>query len=425
MNDRPLETFERLFGPEFGHGKLFDAGRMRAALNALGDPHKKLPPVIHIAGTNGKGSTLAFMRAIAEAAGLNVHTFTKPHLIALHERFLVAGAPAPDEALINAAERVSNTAPQLTQFEAQVAAALLLFSETPAGLCLIETGMGGRDDATNVFERPRACVLTPIDFDHQEFLGASIAEIAAHKAGILRPGAPAIVARQSDQARQVIELYAERIGAPLCRCGVEWDAYPSAGRLVVQTESRVLDLPAPALHGAHQFDNAGLAVAALVYAAVADISDASFAQGIASARWPGRLQPLTRGPLAERALANGAELWIDGGHNVHAARALAAWLAAADRVRPGPSAVIIGMRARKDWRGFLAALAEAAPRIITVPIPEDPVDPGALASHARTLGLATESALTLDDALTRSRGAVRILICGSLLLAGEALARSA
>lgn len=425
MTDRPLQAFERLFGPEFGHGKPFDAGRMSAALGALGDPHKELPPVVHVAGTNGKGSTLAFMRAIAEAAGLNVHAFTKPHLIALSERFLVAGAPAADDELIAAAERISNAAPQLTQFEAHVAAALLLFSEAPADLCLIETGMGGRDDATNVFERPRACVLTPIDFDHQEFLGAGIAEIAAHKAGILKAGAPAIVARQPAAARQAIEQRAGRIGAPLYRCGVEWDAYANAGRLVVQTESRVLDLPAPALYGAHQFDNAGLAVAALVYAGVAGISDASFAHGVASARWPGRLQPLTRGPLADCAHASGAELWIDGGHNVHAARALAVWLNAAERVRPGPSAVIVGMRARKDWSGFLAALAVAAPRVIAVPVSSDTADPAALAAHARTLGLAAEIAPALEDALARARGAARILICGSLLLAGEALARSA
>jgi dihydrofolate synthase/folylpolyglutamate synthase len=421
------DAFTRLFGPEFGHGKPHDLARMHAALAALGKPQERLPPVIHVAGTNGKGSTIAFMRAIAEAAGLRVHAFTKPHLITLNERFLIAGDPAQDEILIAAAERVADAAPALTQFEAQVAAALLLFSETPAELCLLETGMGGLDDATNVVQQPSACVLAPIDLDHQEFLGPGIADIAGHKAGILKPGTPAIVARQPEAARTVIEQCAAQIGAPLYRHGVEWDACPSAGRLVVQTESRALDLPPPALHGAHQFDNAGLAAATLIHAGIADFSDACLAQGVANARWPGRLHPLTRGPYADRARAAGAELWIDGGHNLHAARALAAWLASAARMRPAEAVVIIGMRKRKDWRGFLGALTPMAPRIVAVPVSEESADPAALAAHAAALGLPAETASTLEDAVACAlsyRGA-RLLICGSLLLASEALARLA
>lgn len=422
MADRALEAFERLFGPEFGHGKTFDLNALRVALSALGDPQRKLPPVIHVAGTNGKGSTIAFMRAIAEAAGLHVHAFTKPHLFALRERFVVAGVEADDDALIANAERIHAVAPNLTQFDAQVAAAFLLFSETPADLVLLETGMGGRDDSTNVIERPTVSVITPISLDHQDALGASIGEIAAHKAGIIKRGAPVFVARQPDAARQVIEAQAERLGAPLHRLGVEWDAYANAGRLVVQSETRALDLPLPALHGAHQIDNAGLACATLMH--VLDFSDDAFATGVQSARWPGRLEPLTRGALSAPVRASGGEVWVDGGHNADGAAALARALRKMDDKRPAHVVAIIGMRARKDADTFVGAIAGAVDEIISVPLSEAHIAPLMLVAIAGVMGVAASTAPSLAAAMQNAAQlpAPRLLICGSFLLAAEALA---
>ncbi|HYD71820.1 MAG TPA: Mur ligase family protein, partial [Candidatus Binatia bacterium] len=318
MNDPVRERFERLFGPEFHHGKPFDLKLLRDALAALGSPQETLPPVVHVAGTNGKGSTIAFMSAIAEAAGLKVHAFTKPHLFQLNERFVVSSRFADDRALLEAAEDIARVEPRLTQFDAQVAAALLLFREHQAALALVETGMGGRDDSTNVVNTVAASVITPIGVDHQDALGSTLVEIAAHKAGILKTHAPAIIARQAPEALEVIEARAEAIGAPLFRCGVEWDAYASHGRLVVQTGTRALDLPLPALQGRHQIENAGLASAALLLSGVVSLDESAFASGVENAAWPGRLQPLTRGALSAPVRAGGGEVWVDGGHNAHA-----------------------------------------------------------------------------------------------------------
>ncbi|MDX2275866.1 MAG: Mur ligase family protein [Hyphomonadaceae bacterium] len=422
MSDAALQRFEQLFGPEFGHGKAFDLALLHQALTALGAPHTKLPPVFHIAGTNGKGSTIAFLRAIAEAAGLSVHAFTKPHLHQLNERFLIAGRTASDDALIAAAERVRAHGPQLTQFDAQVAAALLLFSEAPADLVLLETGMGGRDDSTNVVN-PALSILTPIGLDHQDALGPSIADIAAHKAGILKPKTWAITAQQSADVMDVIEAQAQSIGAPLWRQGVEWDAYANSGRLVVQTEQRTLDLPLPSLQGAHQIQNAGLAAASFLSPTPFDIPDEAFAQGIRAARWPGRLQPLSAGALAAPVRALGGEVWVDGGHNAHAAQALAHALAELQRKRAAPVALIIGMRARKDAAAFIAALAPSAQRIIAVPLSEAHIAPEQLAQLAREAGVEASTAPSLAAAMQNAAQlpAPRVLICGSLLLAAEAL----
>jgi dihydrofolate synthase/folylpolyglutamate synthase len=421
LQDRALERFTDLFGPEFGHGRAFDLARLRNALDALGAPHEKLPPVIHVAGTNGKGSTIAFMRAIAEAAGLRVHVFTKPHLLHLRERFRVAGALATDDALIAATERVAHASADLTQFEAQVAAALLLFSETPADLTLLEVGLGGRDDATNVIPPPRLAVITTISLDHQDALGETIEAIAQHKAGILRRGITAIIARQPEAARAVIESEAERIGATLLQQGAAWDVFPNNGRLVAQTLDRALDMPLPTLFGTHQVENAGLAIAALLALDDARFTSAAFAKGVAQANWPGRLQPLKRGPLADA--AHGAELWIDGGHNIGAAHALVGALGLMQRKRPAKTALIIGMRARKDWRAFVATLASAAAQIIAVPLADEGASPEMLAQCARDAGVDASTAPDLPNAIgaALSSGAERILICGSLLLAGEAL----
>lgn len=410
-----------MFGPEFGHGKPLVREPLLAALEALGAPHASLAPVIHVAGANGKGSTIAFMRAIAEAAGLKVHAFTKPHLLRLNERFVVASKIASDDVLIAAAQRVHAVAPDLTQFDAQVAAAFLLFGKTPADVVLLETGMGGRDDSTNVIAAPALAVITPIGLDHQDALGVTLAEIAAHKAGILKPNASAIIARQPDEVREVIEACAERIGAPLCRQGVEWDAYASNGRLVVQTETRALDLPLPSLHGAHQVDNAGLACAALLQ--WREFADDAFAAGVADAHWPARLQPLTRGPFSAPIRAIGGEVWIDGGHNAHATAALCRWAASAAKERRAPLVVVFGARARKDWGIALKALALIAERIIAVPIAEG-VDPESLAAYSLSEGAAAITAPSLAAAMQNAAQlpAPRVLICGSFLLAAEALA---
>jgi len=418
--DRAQHTFERLFGPEFGHGKPLDLAPLRTALAALGDPQTKLAPVIHVAGTNGKGSTIAFMRAIAEAAGLRAHAFTKPHLFQLNERFVVAHEITSDDALIAAAARVHAAAPNLTQFDAQVAAAFLLFSETPADVAFIETGMGGRDDSTNVVT-PALSVLTPIGFDHVDALGPHLADIAAHKAGIIKPGVAAIVARQAEDARTVIEARAAQVRAPLFQQGVAWDAHLSSGRLVVQTETRVLDLPPPALHGPHQIDNAGLACAALMH--WRDLDDAAYAAGTSWARWPGRLQPLTRGALSAPIRACGGEVWVDGGHNAQAAEALARALDQMRRRTPRPTIAIIGIRARKDAPAFVANIARAATAVIGVPLSEDHELAERIASFAAEHGADSAFAPSLEAAMQKAAlsPAPRVLICGSFLLAAEAL----
>jgi dihydrofolate synthase/folylpolyglutamate synthase len=417
MQDAAQQRFTELFGPEFGHGKPFDLAKLCAVLSALGEPQEKLPPTIHVAGTNGKGSTIAFMRAISEAAGFSVHAFTKPHLFKLNERFLVAGAPADDEALIEAAERVARADASLTQFDAQVAAAFLIFSETPADLVLLETGMGGREDSTNVVA-PALSIITPIGLDHQDALGATLAEIAAHKAGIIKRDTPAIIARQGGEALDIIEREAERLSVPLWRQSVEWDAFASSGRLVVQTETRVLDLPLPTLAGAHQIDNAGLACAVLLQLGLR-IHDDAFAEGVANAQWPGRLTPLVSSTL--NPLAPNAEIWIDAAHNAHAAHALARSLDAMNRKRPARTALIVGLRARKDWRAFVESLAPQAAQLIAVPLSEAHAPPEEIAQAARALGVEASTANDLRRALVEARGAGRILICGSFLLAAEAL----
>lgn len=392
------------------------------ALAALGDPQRHLPPVFHVAGTNGKGSTIAFMRAIAGAAALRVHAFTKPHLFAINERFLLAGRCADDKALIAAAERVAATAADLTQFDAQVATALLLFSETPADIVLLETGMGGRDDSTNVIDKPARSIIAPIGLDHVDALGPDIASIALHKAGVIKRGVPAIVSRQQAEALAVIEAHAESVAAPLFRQGVEWDVFSNNGRLVVQTEIRALDLPTPSLFGAHQIDNAGLACAALL--TWREFSDTAFAEGVSTVQWPARLQPLTRGRLSKLIRDRGGEVWVDAGHNVHAAQALAVSLAALRRRSKRPVVAIVGLRARKDAHAFVGALAPSVDLIIGVPLGDVHAPPEHIAALAQAHAVKGAAATSLADALDHAAlsRAPRVLICGSFLLAAEALA---
>ena len=387
-----------------------------------------LAPVIHVAGTNGKGSTIAFLNALASAGGLRVHAFTKPHLHRLNERFVVtrpAGAncstiPIEDDALINCAERIAAIDRGLTQFDAQVAAAFLLFSEFEADLVLLEAGMGGRDDSTNVVPAPVLAVLTPIDLDHVETLGPTLADIARHKAGIIKAGAKAISARQTPEVMSVLKQQADLVGAKLYIRGRDWDASESNGGLVVQTEFAADDFPPPILLGPHQWDNAGLAAAALMLLDPPNLDRGRYS-GMMLAHHPGRLQAITDGPL--KTLTGEGELWIDGAHNVLAAQALSRALAELHKKRPAKTALIIGMRARKDWRAFVKTLAPSAAITIAIPLSAESADPEALAQAAREAGAHALTAPDLYNAISAAlaNGAGRILICGSFLLAAAAL----
>ena len=397
-------------------------GRMRALLAALDDPQRRLPPVVHVAGTNGKGSTVAFIRAMAEAAGLRVHAYTSPHLVRFNERIRLAGDLISDEALNTILDRIEavDATIEATVFEVTTAAAYLAMSETPADLALIEVGLGGTWDATNVIDRPRLSVITPVDLDHAEFLGTDLAKIAAEKAGVLKAVRPGVVARQAEAAQAVIEARAAELGAPLQIMGVDFDAWAERGRLAWQGPDRFLDLPPPALTGPHQIANAGVAVAAALQL---DLSEAAIAEGLTNARWPARMQRLTEGPYADQTAASGAELWLDGGHNPHAGRALADALAGLNARAPRPLALVCGMLGNKDAGGFFAALADSGASVFTVPFDGGCADPEALAATAREHGMPASSFTALPQALAAALegGAGRILICGSLYLAGEVL----
>lgn len=405
--------------------------RVFAALERMGNPHKKLPPVIHVAGTNGKGSTIAFVRSILEAAGKSVHVYTSPHLVRFNERIVVAGQEIEDAALIDALERCDRAVGEekLTYFETTTCAALLAFAEAPADYAIIEVGLGGRLDATNVFDKPLACLITPVDLDHQQFLGDSLSLIAAEKAGILRKGVPAVIGVQSPEAMAVIEARAEELGAPLFAFGQQWQAYAEHGRMIYQDEDGLCDLSAPRLHGAHQIANAGLAVAAL-RAAGLGLSDAILSDGISSACWPARLQRLTYGPLVDLAremLGEEPEIWLDGGHNPHAARAVSAAMAGFEERSSKPLIMISGMQANKDASGYFSAFTGLASKLYAVAADYDGVaSADEVEKAARAAGLDAVAAASVEDAL-RSVGAQknseppRLLISGSLYLAGEVL----
>ena len=401
--------------------------RMRVLCAALGDPQHKLPPVIHVAGTNGKGSTVALIRAIAEAAGLKVHAYTSPHLVRFNERIRLAGKLIEDEALNAILDRIeaamAETGSESTVFESTTAAAFLAMAETPADLAIIEVGLGGVLDATNVIERPLLSVITPVDYDHAEFLGTDLAGIASEKAGVLKAGAPAVIARQKEEAMAAIERRAADVHARLTVLGVDFDAWAERGGLAFQTAELFMDLPAPALAGAHQIDNAALAIAAAVEL---DLPEAAIADGLKAVRWPARLQRISAGPYGEAARAAEAELWLDGGHNPHAAKALAAFLAERQARAPRPLALICGMLSNKDAGGFFAALKDSQATVFTVGFDGAAAEPAALAAVARGHGLAATPVGLVGEALDLALrlGAGRIAICGSLYLAGEVLGAS-
>ena len=398
--------------------------RMRTLCAVLGNPQDRLPPVIHVAGTNGKGSTVAFIRAMAEAAGLRVHAYTSPHLVRFNERIRLAGELIDDEKLSAILDRIEAVqGVQATVFESTTAAAFVAMAETPADLAIIEVGLGGTLDATNVIERPLISVIAPVDLDHAEFLGTSLTGVAAEKAGILKAGARGVVARQDEAAMAVIAAAAAKAGSPLTVMGTDFDAWAERGGMVFQDTDRFLDLPAPSLPGAHQIDNAGLAVAV---ALELDLPEEAIAEGLRSARWPARMQRLTAGPYGEAARAAEAELWLDGGHNPHAARALAYALEQRQAKAPRPLALIVGILANKDSGGFFEALKGSDAHVFTVAFEGAAADPEALAAVARGHGLGAQSAASVEAALTTALrlGAGRVVICGSLYLAGEVLGAS-
>jgi dihydrofolate synthase / folylpolyglutamate synthase len=399
--------------------------RIERLLAALGHPEQRLAPVVHIAGTNGKGSTLAMLDAMLQSDGRRVQRYISPHLVHFNERFLFDGRPIeePELALVlEHCERI-NLGLSITEFEITTAAAFLAFSRHPADLLLIETGLGGRLDATNVIARPRLTALAPISLDHQSFLGEHVAQIAFEKAGILKPRVPCIVGPQPPDALAVIEARAAEIDAPLQIHGRDWGARRAGDRLLVETGGDALDLPLPVLAGAHQIDNAGLAVTCAL--ALADLKPGrdAIAAGLRTAKWPARLQRLTGGALVDLLAAESA-LWLDGGHNPGAAEALAESLKDDD---PRPWHLIVGMLKTKDQRGFLAPLAPLARSIRTVPVPDEPAswDFRAAAGWLRASGATAAPEASVDAALMALTEAApqpfRVLICGSLYLAGHVL----
>ena len=410
------------------HPRVIDLslGRIRRLLDELGRPHEALPPVFHVTGTNGKGSTCAYLRAILEASGRRVHVFTSPHLVRFNERIRLAGDLISDDALVALLEEVEtvNAGEPITFFEIIGAAAFLAFSRVLADALVLEVGMGGRLDATNVVARTAASIITPVSLDHMAFLGDTVAAIAREKAGILKPGCPGIIGPQTADAADVIARYARSVGAPLRRFGQEWTVAPTASGLRYEGPRWRLDLPAPGLLGRHQYDNAGGALAALE-AFDPDLPPAALAAGIAGVQWPARLQRLAHGPLAA-ALPPGSELWLDGGHNVACAEAVATELR---RWPAMPTHLVFAMLDNRDPKAFLRVLAPLADSLEAVAIPGEHKSwsAAAAADAAAAVGIPATPAADVGAgvaAITARSGGrpVRVLICGSLYLAGVVLA---
>ncbi|WP_336489325.1 bifunctional folylpolyglutamate synthase/dihydrofolate synthase [Methylobacterium nigriterrae] len=410
-------------------------GRIESLLAKLNHPERRLPPVIHVAGTNGKGSTIAFMRAILEAGGLSAHVYTSPHLVRFHERIRLGaiggGQFVPEDRLADAFARceAANGGDPITVFEITTAAALLLFSEVPADVLLLEVGLGGRVDATNVIDQPAASVVTPIGRDHAEYLGDTVAAVAGEKAGIFKRGCPAVIAAQDYQeADTVLCRHAQAVGATPIRVGnQDFSVHEERGRLVYQDETDLFDLPKPRLSGRHQFTNAGTAIAALRAAGFGDIGTAAFEAGLRNVDWPGRLQRLSRGRLAEQMPAGG-ELWLDGGHNIDGGRILAAAVADLGERSDVPLVLIVGLLGTKDAEGFLRNFVGLARALVAVPIAGQMAARPAeeVARIAESVGLSARVASSVEAALTLVGDIAfeqppRILICGSLYLAGAVL----
>jgi dihydrofolate synthase / folylpolyglutamate synthase len=404
------------------HPKIIDLtlDRMWRLLDRLGNPQRTLPPVIHLAGTNGKGSTTAMIRAGIEAAGDSAHVYTSPHLARFHERIRLSGTLISEDALTALLDDclAANGDEPITFFEITTVAALVAFSRTPADWTLLEVGLGGRLDATNVVDCPRLTVITPVSYDHQQYLGETLAEIAAEKAGIIKRGVPCVVGPQAPEAMAVIEAKAAGLGAPLAAHRQQWHAWEERGRMVFQDENGLLDLPLPNLLGAHQIDNAGASMAALrLLGFGAEACEAALTR----AEWPTRMQRLLRGPLVDA--AGTAELWLDGGHNPAAGEAIAETLTRLPRRR---THLIVGMLNTKDVRGFLAPLAAVADSLHAITIPNERNTLTAEETLAAALdtghrAVAAESVLASVREIAAEDPAARILICGSLYLAGKVL----
>lgn len=418
-SDVILERMMRL------HPKVIDLtlDRIGELLARLGHPERSLPPVIHIAGTNGKGSTQAMIRAGLEAEGLRVHAYTSPHLVRFHERIRLAGQLI-DEAelarLLDECERVNAGAP-ITYFEITTAAAFLAFSRVPADYLLLEVGLGGRFDATNVIDRPALTIITPVSMDHEQYLGDTLTAIAREKAGILKPGVTGIVGPQAPEARTSIEAEAGRVGAPLLLSGQDWQVWEERGRLAYLDERGLLDLPLPVLAGPHQVQNAGAALAAL---RALGRGEAAAEGAVTRAEWPARMQRLRSGPLSNAAPE--AEIWLDGGHNPAGGEALAATLA---RLPKRPTHLVCGMLNTKDVTGYLRPLAEHAAdlRAVTIPGQAATLTGEETAAAARAAGMDARVAESVDAAVAEIAAQdpqSRILICGSLYLAGEVLRKN-
>ncbi len=432
-----LTSKELLTRLEELHPKKIDLslGRVETLCERLGNPQNKLPPVIHVAGTNGKGSVIAFIESILKAAGKTVHVFTSPHLVRFHERIrlnLQDGTTGEigEQDLIDILTRTeeANADAPITFFEITTVAAFLAFSEHPADYLLLETGLGGRLDATNVVQSPLLAVLTSISIDHTSFLGDTITQIAREKAGILKPGTPGIVAPTPDEAFDQIENRAEEIGAPLHAANRQWQCFEQHHRLVFQDEEALFDLSLPNLFGRHQIDNAGTAIAAVRAIPDLELSAEILDEGITTARWPGRMERLKPGPFHSFA-ADNSEIWIDGGHNPAAARALAETMAELEDKMPRPLHVICGMINNKDALSFFEMFKDLTEYVVTVTIPEQENSYTAeeLAALAHQAGLKAHPASSIEAALADSKKyasePARILICGSLYLLGTILAK--
>jgi len=440
-SDRVLARLTQL------HPKKIDLSlaRIERLLTALGNPQDELPPALHVAGTNGKGSTVATLRACLEAGGYRVHAYTSPHLVRFHERIRLAGRLIEEDLLLDLLEECerANRGEPITFFEITTAAAFLAFARTPADIVLLETGLGGRLDTTNVLRRPAATAITPVSPDHQAFLGDTVAAIAGEKAGILKPGAPAIIGPQPDAAEAVIEARAAAIGAPLFRWHREWRCEPlsslsriagegaraqrageGVGMRYVGTRWQ-LDLPLPSLPGMHQIVNAGTAIACLEQLPQFSLPPAAIADGLRHIDWPARMQRLHHGPLIDL-LPAGWELWLDGGHNPSAGEVIAD---VARGWHDRPLDLIVGMLKTKDGSGFLAPLASHARTLFAVTIPgeENPHPAAEIVTSAKSVGIAAREAASIDAALrdiVRQAGPARVLICGSLHFAGIVLAEN-
>ncbi|ODT48158.1 folylpolyglutamate synthase/dihydrofolate synthase family protein [Devosia sp. 63-57] len=412
------------------HPKLIDLSleRILRLLADMGNPQQRLPPVIHVAGTNAKGSTIAYLRAFLEAAGQRVHVYNSPHLVRFNERIRLAGTLVGTRQLNAALEGVEhlNAGRSITFFEVTTATAFKLFAETPADFLLLETGMGGTYDTTNVVDQPLGTIITPVDLDHQAFLGNSIAEIAVSKAGILKRGAKAVIGLQQPEGRAVLERAAHRLGIRPLWQGEDFHGQVQDGRMVFQDEDGLLDLPPPALLGPHQFDNAALAIAATRHFGL-PVDAAAIATGLRHVIWPARMMPLRSGKLRALLPAD-HELWLDGGHNAHGAAALARSIAALQDARPQKLIMIMGMINNRDPVAFLEPFRSFAPEIMTLTIP------GEANAHkaAAMAGLLTEAGFTahpkrsIASALSEAAQVpdARVLICGSLYLAGDVLAKN-